>query len=232
MSTALVVSGSGHWADPWHPFATTSRRLAELIGAHGVAVEVRDDVEDALVELGGVSSGGIDLLVLNVGNPDGPAPDVPAVELGEPPSLPVVEAVLAGVHAHLERGGALLAMHSSSTPLSSFASWSRALGGHWVRGRSDHPPIGPAQIELTGTEHPVSAGLGDFTLVDERYSWLHTEHDITVLAEHHHAGERHPLVWARTDAPVVYDALGHDERSYDSPDHRRLLDQAVTWLLR
>jgi hypothetical protein len=30
---------------------------------------------------------------------------------------------------------------------------------------------------------------------------------------------------------VLYDALGHDDRSYASPDHRALLTAAVGWLL-
>lgn len=46
------------------------------------------------------------------------------------------------------------------------------------------------------------------------------------------AGFRHPLVWAREfgRSRLVYDALGHDPRSYDSEGHRALIAQALGWL--
>ena len=86
---------------------------------------------------------------------------------------------------------------------------------------------------LNNADHPVSRGLSDFTLVDERYSHLETGADITVLHDHHFEDTRHPLVWARDAGPgrVVYDALGHDTVSYDAPGHREMLDRAIRWLL-
>ena len=43
----------------------------------------------------------------------------------------------------------------------------------------------------------------------------------------------HPLIWAYRGpaSRVVYDALGHDVRSYDSEQHRTLVPKAVGWLL-
>jgi hypothetical protein len=48
----------------------------------------------------------------------------------------------------------------------------------------------------------------------------------------HEQGGAHPLIWARTigDSRVVYDALGHDVRSYESPEHVELLGRVVSWL--
>ena len=79
----------------------------------------------------------------------------------------------------------------------------------------------------------MTTGLADIDVSDERYSWLHTEDDITVLGEHSHASERHPMIWVREQgtARVLYDGLGHDERSYDSPGHQQLLQQGIAWLL-
>jgi hypothetical protein len=76
--------------------------------------------------------------------------------------------------------------------------------------------------------------LADFTVFDERYSYLHTNPDITVLCVHQTEGQLHPLVWARESglARVVYDGLGHDTRSYESPGHVELLRRVVGWLLR
>ena len=57
---------------------------------------------------------------------------------------------------------------------------------------------------------------------------------IEPIAEHEEGGMRHPLVWARElgHSRLVYDALGHDTRSYESAEHRELLTRALHWLSR
>jgi hypothetical protein len=64
----------------------------------------------------------------------------------------------------------------------------------------------------------------------ERYAWLRVMPCAAPLAAHEHAGESHPLLWAREyrGPRVVADLLGRDERSYDSP-RRRLLVARRCW---
>jgi uncharacterized protein len=211
----VVVSGSGAYADPWHDFPTTSARLAEVLAESALSVTVVDDLATALADLR------CRLLVLNVGRPSEPRP---AAEL---------EIVGSGLTGHLGAGRAVLAVHSSITALNELPAWRRTLGGAWLQGRAMHPPLGPAVLRRTAVEHPISAGAGTVEVEDERYSYLDTEPDITVLYDHVHDDRRHPVVWTRTEgsARVVYDALGHDSRSYESADHRRLLRRSVDWLL-
>ena len=88
-------------------------------------------------------------------------------------------------------------------------------------------------MHIVGT-HVIAEGLSDFTVTDERYSGLRLDGVIEQIAEHEEDGMRHPLVWARElgHSRVVYDALGHDSRSYDSAEHRELLTRALDWLSR
>ena len=60
--------------------------------------------------------------------------------------------------------------------------------------------------------HPITDGLGDIAVIDERYSYLSTEPDITVLGQHDHDHLRHPTVWARETGAgrVVDDGLGRE----------------------
>ena len=76
-------------------------------------------------------------------------------------------------------------------------------------------------------------GLHDFVLTNERYSRLRVAPDVSPLATHDLDGEEHPVLWARMhgQSRIVYDALGHDERSYESADHREILRRCVGWLL-
>ena len=39
---AIILSGAGRYADPWHPYAETSARLAELAATAGYDVEVHE----------------------------------------------------------------------------------------------------------------------------------------------------------------------------------------------
>lgn len=215
MTDALVVSGSGPYADPWHSFPDTSARIARVIEDLGYSVAIRDDVEAALAEPGPCR-----LLVVNIGNPAAPRP------------IGAIDAAAAGLAHHLAVGGSLLGIHVSATSLTTMPQWPGILGGHWVRGHSMHPPRSDTTIKIAATDHPATTGLTDFTVNDERYSYLQTRPDITVLCEHDFEGLDHPVVWARETGTsrVVYDGLGHDAGSYDNDGHLALLRQAVRWL--
>jgi type 1 glutamine amidotransferase len=217
MAEVLIISGAGYYSDPWHSFADTSQRLADIIAGLGHAVAVSEAVEHALAE-----PGEPDLVVINIGNP----------RQARPQSR--IDAAEQGLDRHLQRGGALLGVHVSATSLPTMSGWSQMLGGHWVRGRTMHPEQDLATILVRVGAHPIVHGLVDFTVFDERYSYLDTNPGITVVCEHQTDGRLHPIVWARESglARVVYDGLGHDTRSYESPGHVELLRRAVGWLLR
>jgi uncharacterized protein len=217
MAEVLIISGAGSYSDPWHPFADTSQRLADIIASLGHHVRINEAVEQVLAE-----PGEPDLIVVNIGNP----------REARPQSR--IDAAERGLDRHLQRGGALLGVHVSATSMTTMTGWSGMLGGHWVRSRTMHPAQDLATIIVRTGAHPIVHGLGDFTVFDERYCYLHTNPDIAVLCEHSTDGRLHPIVWARESGParVVYDGLGHDTRSYDSAGHVDLLRRTVGWLLQ
>jgi len=219
---ALVVSGAGRYADPWHPFAETSARVAEILRAEGFAVEITEEVDARLADLGEPDAP--DLLVVNIGDPALTDPEHPEPE--------AEKRARDGLLAYLANGRPLLALHVSSTSLHGVPEWESILGGIWVRGTTMHPDYSRARIRVYPERHPIVAGLTDFEIEDERYTHLRTAPDIVALAAHDHEGAEYPLVWARTygDARVVYDALGHDTASYDSNTHRAIIANAARWL--
>ncbi|WP_309124326.1 ThuA domain-containing protein [Arthrobacter sp.] len=221
MTTALLLSGTGRYSDPWHPFTETSDAVADFLRSLKISVELAADVDAALESLQDEAAWP-DLLVVNVGLPrDGAA-------------SPGTDAAQAGLEAWVSGGRPLLALHSSSTSFVDCDSWEQALGGRWVRGVSMHPAYGSAHILLEGS-FPV--GVPNFTVDDERYSWLRTSPDVVVHARHKHESHLHPLMWSlerKVDSGTArsfYDALGHDAASYKSPERRQLLERAVNWLL-
>ncbi|HEY5979712.1 MAG TPA: ThuA domain-containing protein [Microlunatus sp.] len=215
MTDVLIISGSGDYADPWHPFAETSARLAALAREAGHRVEVSEEVEQSLRSLTDTR-----LLVLNVGNPTIPRPAATMIEIQR------------SLLAHLDGGGGLLGMHVSATSFTTMPRWPEILGGHWVRGQTMHPPLDLARIRLHPGFHPVVGDVSTIEVLDERYSYLDVRKDALVLGDHEHDGLAHPMIWAREQGSgrVVYDGLGHDMRSYDSEEHRALLRRTLAWL--
>jgi type 1 glutamine amidotransferase len=213
MTRTVILSGGGEYSDPWHPFAATSERIAGLLAALGHEVEISELVADRVADLRGC-----DLIVVNAAA--GPEAGTGAAQ--------------AGLEAALERGLGVLAIHVGACGLLRWPAWEQVTGAAWVSGRSTHPKAGPGRIITYPGRHPICAPVADFDIVDERYAYLRTAPDIVPLAAHSHDGTLHPLVWARQSgrSRIVTDLLGHDERSYDSAEHRQLISRAAQWLTR
>lgn len=224
---AIILSGAGRYADPWHPYAETSARLAELVAGAGFDVEVREDVDAALATL----DDDVTLLVVNAADPNGPDADgtEPGADAGRGVARTTVDE--STFDAAIDRGIGILAMHSAAASLRDYAAFDRAMGGHWEPEVSWHPPLGETRVHLVGN-HPVREGLDDFTVQDERYTALRLHDVVEPIGEHEEGGSRHPFIWARElgRSRLVYDALGHDTRSYDSEGHRALIARALEWL--
>ncbi|WP_110590022.1 ThuA domain-containing protein [Microbacterium suaedae] len=212
---ALIATADGRYEDPWHPFPETSARLADALGDAGFHVETAP-VDEALSKIGDA-----DLLAVNAGDP----------WRHEPPRLGAPAGAVTGLDAALDRGIGVLAMHTSLASLRDYPSWSVATGGIWLPGISMHPPLSDARFDWA--EHPL-AGDEPLLAVDERYAYLQQIGARDIVATHDHEGVRHPVVWTREygSARVAVDLLGHDTRSYDSPDHRALIARLARWAAR
>ncbi|MFE6894011.1 ThuA domain-containing protein [Streptomyces sp. NPDC057694] len=216
----VLLGGVGRYTDPWHPFADTNRGLADVAREVGVVLEPVADIDAALASF---AAGALpDLVVVNIGLPRD----------GDP--VPANARAAAGLARLLESATPVLAVHSSATCFPDDEVWESGLGGTWVRGTSMHPPYGRARVLVTDAGHPISAGVDDFEVDDERDTHLRRSPDVRVLLAHEHEGGRHPLMWVHTrpgGGITVFDALGHDGRSYASATHRALLRRALGTLL-
>jgi type 1 glutamine amidotransferase len=211
-SRAVIASGAGRYADPWHRFAATSRRLQAVLEDAGFTVNVHPDLDGAMTRLEGVH-----LLVINAGDPwQGP---------GDPPA----PASIAGFGAAVGRGIGLLGIHVAAATMRDYPEWTEAFGAIWLPGISRHPPIGEARITITASH--LGAELESFDVFDERYSGLQRVGRSDIVATHEVDGVTCPTAWTRVvgRARVAADLLGHDERSYDSPGHRALVASLARW---
>ncbi|GIF63590.1 hypothetical protein Ais01nite_16250 [Asanoa ishikariensis] len=208
-SDTVIFSGQGDHADPWHDLPATSAALADLLGPPG-SVTVVTEVDQLKTALAGAR-----LLVVNA----------TAYRLEPVPEDAVFAATVADF---LAGGGGLLAMHSATVAFPGDPTWRATIGAVWEHGRTFHPDIEPNLVRRTEVAHPIADGLGDFEVIDERYTDLDLVDDLTPVYVHASG----PAVWAREvgGGRVVYDAFGHDLRSYASPGHVALVRRAADWL--
>ncbi|MFV0252696.1 MAG: ThuA domain-containing protein [Beutenbergiaceae bacterium] len=212
----LVISGEGRYGDPWHDFVGTSTAVAHILRDHGLnPVVCGTDSEPPQVAEQAV-------IVVNAGGGGQANPGTP----GDAASRWCVL-----VMAHLDGGGPVLALHTATNTFYDEPRWPQALGGRWVPGTSMHPPLDVATVRVLPVAHPITSGLSDFQVRDERYSHLSLTEDIVPLVSHRHDGLDHPIIWTHQAgaARVVVDTFGHDVDAY-GPTRARLLCREVDWL--
>ena len=146
------------------------------------------------------------------------------------------------VEDHVQRGGALLSVHTSCICFDDWPAWGDMLGASWDWERSFHPVLGD-DVEVHDQVHHTT-----FMVTDELYHCLHVSdpgrHVLATARLPHDSfiqnpppagpsgvGEMHPVLWRRTHGAgrVVVDTLGHDHRSLGHPGHVRALRAAVEW---
>lgn len=219
---AVVLTGG----PPGHPYDITAGHLADILDGAGYKASVTDDVEGCFAALDEY-----DLLAVNALRWRMLDDRYAAVRPDHGFSLSADgrEAVA----AFLRRGGALLASHTAPICFDDWPGWGDIVGASWRWGQSSHPPLGPAAVEVRTDAHPVVAGVAaEFEVIDEIYGHMDLASDVDPLAWGTAGDGRQPVLWAREagGGRVVYDALGHDERSFAVEAHRQILEQAVRWL--
>lgn len=209
-----------------HPFARTSRQVADLLAQEGVRSTVTDDLEAGLRSL---EDDPPDLVTVNALRWRMDVERYAHLREGE--ALSLSEHARGSMDRYVRGGGRLLALHTATICFDDWPGWGELVGARWDWERSSHPPLDTIEVEVVG-DHPIVAGIGDFQIVDEAYGFLEEQSGLAPLLRSSHGGRAHPLLWARRvgGGRVVYDALGHDERSFAHPVHREILQRAVRWL--
>lgn len=140
-----------------------------------------------------------------------------------------------------EKGVGLVVLHHA---LAAFADWpdfERIIGGRYpepVREKPGtvteavgwkHDEVVP--VVIVARDHPITAGLKDFTIHDEIYWGYRVQPDVTPLITTTHPKSGKPLGWCRTEGKsrVVYLQLGHGPEAFADANYRKLLGQSIRW---
>lgn len=205
----LLTGGLGH------PAEVSAAPLEEFFGGHGLAVDSFEDVDTGLAALDRERHALLVVNALRCTMTDARFDQVRSTE-----GYVLSAAGRAALGAWLVDGAPVLALHTGVLCFDDFTPWAEALGGRWDWTRSFHPPIGRMSV-CTGAER--------FDVFDEHYQDLDLTPHMDVVA----TGAGGPLAWTHDHGPgsAAVDLLGHDARSLDHPEHRRLLSSLVHHLL-
>ncbi|MFZ3484154.1 ThuA domain-containing protein [Sphingomonas sp. 3-13AW] len=147
----------------------------------------------------------------------------------------------------VDRGGGVVALHAAGDN-SHVAPWyvDTIIGTKFIGHPGDDDHIQPARILVDQPDHPVMKGVTlPWTPKDEWYSFSGdpAAKGMTVLARVDETSYRpgaklamgsHPIIWTNPNSRgrVIYSALGHTPESYDDPNYRRILTNAIRWAAR
>lgn len=87
-------------------------------------------------------------------------------------------------------------------------------------------------VKIVSPKHPVTKGVKDFEIFDETYKGYYVDEGVTPLLTTDEPTSTPVIGWAKEygKSKIVVLQSGHDAPTFENPDFRRLLKQAVVWV--
>lgn len=139
-------------------------------------------------------------------------------------------------------GKPLIALHHSICAYDDWPEYWKITGGKYfhketvLNGKSYKPCSYTHDVhfnvKITDKKHPVTRGLKDFHIFDETYSGYYVQDGVTPLLATDQPGSEPVIGWTHKygKAKVVTLQSGHDAPTFENPNFRKLLKQAVEWV--
>lgn len=224
----LVLSGGRH------PYHESTPILGDFLRKAGHEVTI---TEDPAVLANAADMSGYDALVFNTRRENLP-------DFGD---LALSTAEQDGLKKFISSGKGFICLHISTCLPKTWPEYHEITGGGWVTGTSFHPPYGDFTVNVSAPGHPGVRGVSDFKTTDELYMGLALKDGNEVFltgdaadGTHpwgperkpmHMPGGTFPLGWTRTygAGKVFVLLLGHDGRSFQTPEFQRMVLNGLDW---
>lgn len=143
----------------------------------------------------------------------------------------------------LDRGTGLVVLHHALVSFQKWPDYEGIIGGRYPEGSSSSGAVTPAvgyehdvdvPVTIVARDHPITAGLRDFTIHDEIYWGFRVGADVAPLLSTTHPRSGRPLAWTRaqSNSRIVYLQLGHDRQAFENPNFRQLVARSIGWAAR
>ena len=143
--------------------------------------------------------------------------------------------------ALLKRGQPVVFLHHVLAGYQAWDEFEKIIGGRYhlapyTRDGKEYPASTfrhgvDIDVRIADPDHPVTAGLEDFTIHDEVYGGFTVEPTVHPLLTTDHPESSDVIAWTNEygKSRIVTIQLGHDAHAYEAPNYRRLVRQAIGW---
>ncbi len=144
------------------------------------------------------------------------------------------------LHA-VSTGTGVAGWHGMAASFRSSLPYHFVIGGAFIEHPGGEAVEVPYPVRVTDRDHPVTAGVSDFSAATEQY-YMHVDPTVHVLAETEFTGEhlpwlagvKMPVAYVKTfgKGRVFYETLGHYVSDLEAPEVTRLVRQGMAWATR
>jgi len=139
-------------------------------------------------------------------------------------------------------GKPLVALHHSICAFDDWPEYFNIIGGKYFHkptevGGKTYPACSYQhdlhfKVTIADKNHPVTKGINDFEVFDESYKGYYVEPGVKPLLTTNEKTSETVIGWTKNygKARVVTIQSGHDVPTFENPDFRKLLSQAVLWV--
>jgi type 1 glutamine amidotransferase len=154
----------------------------------------------------------------------------------------ITEEQKAAFVALLNGGKGLVVLHHALANYQEWDEFEKIAGGRYhtqpyTRDGKQHPASTyrhgvDISVHVADPDHPVTAGLEDFTIHDEVYGGFSVQPTVHALLTTDHPESSETLAWTNEygKSRIVTIQLGHDAHAYENPNYRKLVQQAIRWV--
>jgi len=138
-----------------------------------------------------------------------------------------------------KEGKPFLFLHHSLVSYQHWPMFEKMLGGKYVEKSPDVPVNEQSTYEhdvwvyiRAAQNHPVTSGIAELRFFDEVYGNFRVSDEVVPLLKTTHPKSTSLIGWenAFNSSKIVYIQLGHDYRTFDTEDYRKLLTRAIHYL--
>ena len=129
----------------------------------------------------------------------------------------------------LETGQSITILHHGLLAYPQWPEWSALVG--IVNREFGYYPEQNIRVEIADSQHPITAGLTAWDMIDETYTMNEPASDSHVLLTVDDPHSIKPVAWTRRVGHnrVFCLVLGHDDLAWSQPNFRQVLGRGICW---
>ncbi|MHA3770796.1 ThuA domain-containing protein [Verrucomicrobiota bacterium sgz303538] len=142
-----------------------------------------------------------------------------------------------------EKGTGVVVLHHALVSYQDWPEYEQIIGGRYPEEKGKAGVVTPEvgyqhdvdiPVTIADKNHPITAGLEDFTIHDEIYWGFRVQSGSVPLISTTHPKSGKPLGWTRTQGKsrLAYLQLGHGRTAFENPSYRKLLAGSIRWVSR